>query len=206
MIVFDFDTTEMAELLEAVKAVPGDLETATARAINKALTSTKTEMVRLVVADYAVKVGAVRKEINVTKAAPNRLEGKVHGAGSPGIPLKEFARTKAVPSTTRVKSFERTKAGYLTRGFRPKVGIPVLIRKDKGKLAASGVFLARMKSGHVGAFKRDREKIHEAYGPSPVKILASDRYDEHLDDFAGEVMEQELERQAELLLSKRGLK
>ena len=218
MITFDLDTSDIRDLIAVLKVVPGQMEIASSRSINKALTRTRTEMVRLVRSEYAVKAGTVRKELAILRATPRDLVGRIKGESSPGIPLKEFARTKKVPSTKRTKGFVQTKAGYMTRGYLPKVGIPVLVRKDKGKLPASGVFLARMKSGHIGAFKRTTagtgnwwatnhgQGIREVYGPSPIKILSSDRYDEQVDDFAGNVMEEELIRQADVLLRKAGLR
>lgn len=210
---------DLEGLVKDLKVFPQSMEKAVSRAINKSLRSTKAEMVRMVRTDYAVKAGAVRQELHISKATWKKLEGKVHGAGSPGIPLKEFARTKKVPSTERIKGFTAAKGGGFTRGYRPNIGIPVVIRKEKGKLAARGVFLARMKSGHVGAFIRREAglgqwwrsrsgsvSIVEAYGPSPLKILASDRYDEQIDDFMDASYEKYLRHEAGREMEKVGLR
>lgn len=198
MIELQADKSDIADLLRILKVLPKGLEKAASRAINKTLTSTRAYMVKVVRADYAVKARDVRSELDIQKATWSHLTGRVHGSGSPGIPLLQFARMKRVPSTRRLKS----------GGYTPKVGVPVLIRKDRGKMAARGVFLARMKSGHVGAFKRTGEgrKIKEAYGPSPIKILASERYDAQIDDFAGETFEKNLQHEADFVLRKMGLR
>lgn len=198
MIELQADKSDIADLLRTLKVLPKGLEKAASRAINKTLTSTRAYMVKVVRADYAVRARDVRSELEIQKANWSHLTGRVYGSGSPGIPLIQFARMKRVPSTRRLKS----------GGYTPKVGVPVLIRKDRGKMAARGIFLARMKSGHVGAFKRTGEgrKIKETYGPSPIKILASERYDAQIDDFAGEIFEKNLQHEADFVLRKMGLR
>jgi hypothetical protein len=49
-------------------------------------------------------------------------------------------------------------------------------------------------------------EIREVYGPSPLKILSSDRYDEHLDDFADKTINARLEHHANLALKKIGVR
>lgn len=204
MIELQADGSDIAYLLKTLQVLPKGLEKAASRAINKSLTATRAYMVSVVCEDYAVKAGSVRKELRIKKANWSTLTGRVHGAGSPGIPLKEFARTKAVPSTKRLKS----------GGYRPLVGIPVVVRKDKGKISAKGVFMARMASGHLGAFKRiagvsartGGAMIRETYGPSPIKILASNRYDERIDDFADDALQKNMRHEAEHVLRQMGLR
>ena len=185
-------------LIRDLRLVPRGLEKAAARAINKSLTSTRAEMVRQVRGDYAIKAKSVRDALAIHRASWSRLTGQIRGDGSPGIPLKEFANTKKVPSTKRLKS----------GGYRPKAGIPVTIRKDKGKIAAKGVFLAKMKSGHVGAFIRPEagsRYIKEVYGPSAIKLLGSDRYDEAITDYGQEQLDKNLRHEAKRILEKAGL-
>lgn len=161
MIELDADTGDLGDLLDLLEVIPKGLEKATARAVNKTLVTTRAHMVKMVRRDYNVKAGSVRNALEIRKARWNSLYGKIRGAGAPGVPLMEFVRgSKNAPSTKRLKS----------GAYRPKVGIPVLIRKVRGKKQAKGVFLARMPSGHVGAFKRGGESIREVYGPSPIKI------------------------------------
>ncbi len=210
MIELRYDTGDIKNLLKTLKVLPNGLEKATARAINRTLTSTRAHMVKLVREDYAVKAGAVRSSLAIQKATWGNLTGRIHGAGPPGIPLLEFVRgSKKAPSTRRLKS----------GGYRPLVGVPVIVRKDKGKMPAKGVFIARMKSGHVGAFKRTVQSsgarrltslgnryIKEAYGPSPLKILSSARYDGQIEDFAEETMRKNLQHEAEYVLKQMGLR
>ncbi len=220
MIELRYDTRDLEELVDTLQVVPDGLEKATARAINRTLVSTRAYMVKIVCRDYAVKAGDVRRELAIKKANWSTLTGKISGSGSPGIPLVNFVRMRRVPSTRRIKSYVLTRAGYYTRGFDPKIGVPVLVRRDRGKVPAKGVFVARMSSGHVGAFKRvssmqgnwwqarkkGPDRIREVYGPSPIKILSSDRYDEDIGDFADESMEKNLRSEAAFVLGQMGLR
>jgi hypothetical protein len=207
-IIYDIETA--THFVQALEQFPGQVVQVTRMAINDTLLATRAEMVRMVRADYAVRAGTVRAELGLIRATDSNLSGRIVGEGSPGIPLIEFARTRQVPSTRRLKGGRYT----------PAKGIPVLIRKDKGKVAAAGIFLARMKSGHIGAFQRvdsmqgdwwrakkgGRQQIRETYGPSPLKILSSDRYDEQLEDFADDKLIERLAHHAARLLDKQGLR
>ncbi len=203
MIEVSYDTREIKALLKDLKVFPRVLEKATSSSINKALVSTRAYMIRTMRADYAVKAGNIRRELHIKKSTWSTMTGMITGKGSPGIPLLKFVRgSKAAPSTRRLKS----------GGYRPALGVPVVIRKSRGKIPAHGVFLARMKSGHIGAYKRiggraksGRQAINEVFGPSPIKILASDRYDDRIEDFADRSMDKNLKHEADYVLRKMGI-
>lgn len=203
MIEISFDTREIRALLRDLKFFPGALEKATSSAINKTLVSTRAYMVKTMRADYAIKAGNIRRELYIKKSTWSTMTGTITGHGSPGIPLLKFVRgSKDAPSTRRLKSGD----------YRPALGVPVVIRKARGKITAHGVFLARMRSGHVGAFKRTggraksgRQAINEVFGPSPIKILATDRYDEKIEDFADRTMDKNLRHEADYVLRRMGI-
>lgn len=200
LIVMKFNDGETKRLVDNLKTLPRAAEKTLARAINKSMTTTRAHMVKLVRQDYDVKAGAVRNVLAIKKANWSNPEGRIHGAGSPGVPLFGFVR-----GGTRAPSTKRLKRG----GYRPKVGKPVRIRKNKGVMTAKGLFLARMDSGHVGAFKRDGKKrlgITERYGPSPMYMLAAPRYDGVIEDFADKTLKKNLFHEAEHVLRQMGLK
>ena len=204
MIELHADKQDIEDFMTMLKIFPKGLEKATSRAINKTLVSTRAFMVKMVREGYVVKAKDVRGQLHIRKSNWNKLHGKVHGASSPGVPLFLFVRgSKKTPSTRRLKS----------GAYRPRVGVPVLIRKSKGKKSAKGVFLAKMPSGHIGAFKRvgghartGKQAIREAFGPSPIKILASDHYDEQIDDFADKTLQKNFQHEADYALKKMGLR
>lgn len=202
LVVIDvaYNKGNLKLLVKNLEAFPKVAKKATSRAINKAATSTRAFMVKKVRTEYAVKARDVRNELKIEKANWSHLSGGVYGSGSPGIPLFSFVRgSKKTPSTRRLKS----------GAYRPTKGIPVLIKKSRGKLAAKGVFLAKMKSGHVGAFKRNRPSgraISEKYGPSPLKILDSKQYRSDIETEAQILLEKNMFREADYALKQAGFK
>ncbi len=199
----DFD--ELVELTRGISVAPRALRKATARALNRTAVSCRAELARMITKEYRLTQKAVKKELWISRARENRLEAAIRGEGSPGIPLKEFA-----PTPKRVPSTRRTGRGNYT----PKVGIKVMIHRGKRKVVR-GAFLARMPSGHIGVFRRTgdnrwgvrsrRQVIEELYGPSPLRIIESDAYQIALDDYAGEVLDKNMDREATYYLKKAGV-
>lgn len=205
MIELDYDTRDIKALLNDLSTFPQGLEKATARAINKTLVSTRAYMIKIMRNDYAVPAKKIRDELHIKRATWSTQNGTITGQQSPGIPLLQFVRgSKKAPSTRRLKS----------GAYRPLAGIPVIVRKSRGKIPAHGVFLAKMSSGHIGAFKRiagrktsaGRPAISEKFGPSPIKLLAADRYDEQIEDFADKTMMKNLNHEAENVLRQMGVR
>ncbi len=219
MIALEADISEIEDLLTVLKVLPNGLEKATSRAINRTLVSTRAYMAKTIREDYAIKAGDIRKELVIKKAWWSQLYGSISGSGSPGLPLMDFVRgSKAAPSTKKLKN----------GAYRPSVGVPVLIRKDKGKIAVRGGFIAKMPNGHVGIFRRaDPSKtgrklansqiriqqtaladryIKELHGPSPIRILSSDYYDEKIEDFSDETLQKNFQHEADYVLKQMGLR
>ncbi len=196
------------KLIRALRKTPKGFEKAATRAINKSLTSARARMVQLVREDVAVRAKDVRGQLEISKASWTRQYGKIIGTGKKGIPLLNYVRgSKKAPSTRRLRS----------GAYRPNIGVPVVIYKDRGIKPAHGVFIQRMRSGHVGAFKKTgigdgrrtrngRTEIKERYGPSPLKILASERYDKKLSKFTDRVMQKNVAYEVDRELKRLGLR
>lgn len=125
-----------------------------ARAINRAATSTRTVMQRLVAKDTKLKVGAVRDQIRIEKAKPvaDGLRARIIITGA-RIPLYLFG------------------ARPTKRGVSANTG--------QGRKVYPHTFIARMKSGHIGVFERKsrgkgstRLPIIEKFGPSLPHVFA----------------------------------
>lgn len=115
---------------------------ATLRALNRTATSVRAEGVRRIRERYNLKAGTVRKQLRIDRATRNRLVSAVAASGRP-IPLVEFA------------------ARQNRRGVSVKV--------TRQRKTVSGVFIAKMKSGHVGVYKREgksRLPIRELFSVS----------------------------------------
>lgn len=191
---------DLQEILGSVKGTEPALKKATVSALNKTIVSERAEAVRLIRKDFNVKASDVRNALTISKANAGRLEARMFGDGSPGIPLYDFSPApKSAPSTRR-----------RGKGYTPAKGISVMVTKGNRK-RITGAFVARMKSGHIGVFQRvegkftrdrKRQAISEKFGPSPIRILESDRYAIPLDDFASETLDKNMQHEAEFFLKK----
>lgn len=181
------DTREIDRLARSLRRIPRGITKVAVQSINRTMPSTRAEIVRLVRGDYNIPAKAVRQAADIKKASWGDPRGQLLFKESPGIPLIQFVvGSKRAPSTRRLKS----------GAYRPVGGISVMVSRARGKQVAGGVFIARMRSGHVGAFKRGissgrrlsslgKRFIREVYGPSATYILQAGKYDdkvgEHMD-------------------------
>ena len=78
--------------------VPGGVETALMRAVNRAAQSGKAQAVREVRARYTVKAGDIRKTLTTTKATRTSLEAEIVSRGSP-LSLASFKHTPRTDTT-----------------------------------------------------------------------------------------------------------
>lgn len=218
MINVSIDKASFAALDQLLAGVPKAMEKVVVRSINRTLTATRAEMIRLIRTEYAIKAGAVRQELEISRASQNKPEGRIAGEQSPGVPLIEFVAMRRIPST------KRTAAG----GYTPKTGVPVRVKRASGRKTVAGAFTARMRSGHAGAFRRDdaaqsgrklrnsdvrvgqskagKRYIKELYGPTPIMLLGSKDNLAKIEAAAQEALDKNLAREANYILSKEGLK
>jgi hypothetical protein len=184
------------------------LQQASVSALNKSVVSVRAALVDAIFTEYNLKKKDIRAELNVRRADAKSLEAEIYGSGSPGVPLYGFSPTpKRSPSTRRLKS----------GAYSPKTGISVAVKRGSRKKIA-GAFIATMKSGHVGVFKRrergtgnwwnafdKKQSISELYGPSPIKLASQDKYQTMLDDIAEDLMDKNFAHEAEFYMKKAGL-
>lgn len=125
-------------------------EKALVRSLNRTAAGAATAAVRAVSENLRSTQKNVRRAITAKDARPDRLESQVV-ARSKRIPIFDL---RPSPSTPEAK--------------RPKSGVSYLARVGRKRIP--GAFIARMKSGHVGVFKRAKDAkrlpIAELFGPS----------------------------------------
>lgn len=134
---------------------------ASSRAINKSLVTLRSITTKQVGRILVVRQAKIRTTFEIKKARFERLEGSLRAAGQKAIPLYEFSPSPKQPG-----------------GRRPKVGVSVRIRRDRGRVRVPGSFIARVGTGSVGVFERVRSDrsypIRKLYGPSPLSYLLHD--------------------------------
>ena len=134
---------------------------AATRAINKGLTTLRSITTKQISRILAVQQAKIRATFSIKKARFERLEGSLMAAGEKAIPLYAFSPS---PKTVEAK--------------RPKVGVSVRIRKDRGRSKVPGSFIAKVGAGSIGVFERvnvDKSyPIRKMYGPAPLAYLLHD--------------------------------
>lgn len=134
---------------------------AATRAINKGLVTLRSITTKQISRILAVQQSKIRATFSIKKARFERLEGSLMAAGEKALPLYAFSPS---PKTPEAK--------------RPKIGVSVRIRKDRGRVLVPGSFIAKVGAGSVGVFERvhnDRSyPIRKMWGPAPLAYLLND--------------------------------
>ena len=134
---------------------------AATRALNKGLVTMRSISTKQISRILAVQQKKIRATFSIKKARFERLEGSLLAAGEKAIPLYAFSPS---PKTPEAK--------------RPKIGVSVRIRKDRGRVRFPGSFIARVGSGSIGVFERVRDDlsypIRKLWGPAPLAYLLQD--------------------------------
>jgi hypothetical protein len=121
------------------------------RAVKRAATSGRAEMVKLIGADTGLPAKRIRDDIKLVEVGDTGMMLEVQGKR---IPLVDFKAKGPEPSRGRGRGVSYTLPG------------------SKGRVDTA--FIARMQSGHRGVFVRTgpgRLPIRELFGPSMVRVF-----------------------------------
>lgn len=171
---------------------------ALARAINRTLLHVRTNTVRGLAAILALRHKDIRATLRMRKAHASKLEGALEGRGPKAIPLYQFSPSPKTPEQRR-----------------PKIGVSVRIRRDRGRVRVAGSFIARSKqSGQLGVFERvhsDRAwPIRRLFGPAPMAYFLREhglppgvepvylQVEEDIEEFFDRQLEREFRFEAEI--------
>jgi hypothetical protein len=139
------------------KDYPRRTDLAMLRAINRALSSARTVMVREIAGDTRLKSGDVRAALPLQEATGNRPVGRL-AASLKRIPLIKFGARGPEPSRGKGR------------------GVSYALGRSRGRVESA--FVATMKSGHRGVFARAGKKrlpVHELHGPSLGHVFRKHR-------------------------------
>ena len=177
----------MEKALEAVKGIKDGANTAMARALNRTIHKMRTESIKAVRAELPLKAGEIRETMGIKQASKHSLEAWLSSRG-PELPLIRF---RPIPQ-------EAQNPG-------PPGGVSVITRKSQGRQQIAGSFVANMKSGHKGVFKRggkSRLPIFEEFGPAIPDILNEEPTHTDIERTADAQLRKRLTHEIEYLLSK----
>lgn len=144
MIKLTLNTTQTKAAMRKLK---DKAPIAIARALNRARTAARTVQVREMSRDMGISQSAIKKEVRETNATPTKLFCRIEVTGA-RIPLYQF------------------------KARQTKRGVSYKLPGGAGKIDSA--FIATMRSGHMGVFKRKgarRLPIQELYGPSLPRVF-----------------------------------
>jgi hypothetical protein len=141
------------------------MDSAIARALNRAGVSMRTRMAQRVGAELKVKSGGVKDAMRLTNATKDRLTVRLAASGRP-IPLIDFNARGPRPSRGRGTGV-RTSLGPPAKGHYPHAFIAQV-----GKGGHVGVFMRKPGANRRGPKPhRSQLPIKELFGPSIPKVF-----------------------------------
>jgi hypothetical protein len=161
--MFKVDLTDLTKLATELKVgFPQLTNRAVSSTLNKLAGQAKTKASSTIRETYNVKAGDLSKSLIVEKATPSNQTASIVGRGKAGIPLLLFGGRWTRPA--------KGKRGKIKGST---IGASVEVKRSQRKIIPE-TFIAQMKSGHQGIFKRASKKrlpIKELFGPQPALLL-----------------------------------
>lgn len=167
-----------------VRDMPAAGRRTMARSMNKAITMTRTMAAREISGRRNILVGRAKKELRLQRASASRPVAAIHASGYP-IPLIDVKGAKRQTKRGVVAKIEAGEPGHLFEG----------------------AFIATMKSGHIGVFRREQSHnlpIREIRLPSVAATMVQDDMDRQMRAFAIPIYEKELVRLLNLEMTRAG--
>lgn len=185
-----FAPEQLAQAERMLGHLPGEVTKALTRAVNRAAEAARAEAIRGATARYRVKTVDVRKTLNIRKGGGNQPAAAISSTGS-RIPLILFRVTPSQPTTGK----------RMTRPHKAAV------LKGKAPEPVPGLFVARMRSGHLGAWHRTgektrnkKQKLLENFGPSIPEMLGHESVIRAVEARAQAILGERLEHEIEFIL------
>lgn len=146
---WDFNRSALDGMAHAIAQFGDEMRPAVMRTLNRAVEGMPPHIVKIITANYSIPSRRVRSTLRVSHADLKGMTAVVRMT-SGAVPLFQFGAKPNQP-------------GYNRSGV---VTVDVMGRKS----VPGSVFIAKMKNGHVGIWKRTsngpRFPIHELFGPS----------------------------------------
>lgn len=143
------------------------------RACNRTAVGTRTQVSKSVREKIRVKASDVKDSTKIIKATQWKPEARVDVTGWP-LPLVKFASPR-----------------------KTKKGVTVGIEKGGKRTFRKSAFLATMKSGHEGVFRRlekPRLPIKEQHGPSIPEIISGNTW-KKIENYTNDRLQRELDHE-----------
>jgi hypothetical protein len=203
---------------------PKTARTAAMRALNKIGDQTKTAASKIIREEYNIKSGDLNKFLRITARATSDSLVVVISAKGYGLALSYFAaRQSRVKITSTGKGKGKTRSVTRKQGARPGP-VTVQVKTMGGRKVVNTdpkPFIAQVKSGHIGVWKRipgtqmasapqskrlgrqvKREMIEELYGPGVGTLFASRKVMTAVKKFINEKFQEIFQHELDYLIKK----
>lgn len=170
-------TLQTSEVDATLASGQAKIEKALVRSLNRGIASGRTLMVSRIAKDTGLKSKDVRDALPMSEATLSRPVARL-AASLKRIPLYKFGARGPMPSRGRGR------------------GVSYKLPGSGGRQRVENAFVAQMKTGHMGVFRRKgpgRLPIIELYGPSIGRVFA--KYREEALARAEEMFEQNFGRE-----------
>lgn len=175
-LVFDAKIRNLDRLNQKLLALGNQAPIAVQRALNRTGSSLRTQAVRDIGADLHIPQAAVRKGIELQQATRANL------------------RVRMLLTGRRI-------ALYAFRARPTRAGVTYDL--GRGRSVAPGAFIATMRSGHTGAFRRRTKRrlpIDELFGPSLARVFKTVRRMAQWKELIRDLMHKNLEHEVDFLV------
>ena len=166
MIQVTIPNKKLKALQRQLRGIPGAMNKVMPRAINKTASKAKTDVVDGIMAavgsDVNIRRGGITRRMTLSKAHRNKWSAEINVSGK-RIPLRFFGSRAGLSGVTYQIHKDASRKQIVADG------------------SFGGGFLATMKSGHKGVYKRSKSersktgkpKIIELFGPS-IPVIYED--------------------------------
>lgn len=179
------------QVIRDLDKITNRVKLAAMQGINRVAQRTRTAVTREAAKDYVIKVGDVRKTIDIKKATRNGLMAKVISKGN-NIELKKF---KVTPMKVQHR-------GRKNKRLKAKV------KKNGSYKMLESAFVAKLsKQPDINVYERvgrERHIVNKLFGPSVPQMIKNESVLNRISRTAEEWLDSEVNRQVARWISKGG--
>lgn len=187
-IAIGIDGNLYKQAQDALRHLPKAADKAVARALNRALEGARTDVVKKICAEYAIRPVDVRKTLHIVRAKPDKLEARILSSGR-AIPLIRFRVSPIRPPQQKGKKIAERRVVVAGVKFGTAEPFPYS-------------FIAKVGNEHVGVFSRVGNTslpIKQKYGPAIPQMLGNEAVLKYIEEQAKGRLERELRHQINYL-------
>lgn len=204
MALIEIDQKKLESARAALSEIKGGIETVLMRSINRAVSAASTQAAKGISEELNLKQSIIKQDFHTTMARVKTPTGRFRSIGKPQPLINYGAR-------------------------QTKTGVSVIVKKGRPRQTIPETFIATMKSGHQGVFRRKYERgtgkpignkgnmflnqparwpkeyrlpIEEMFGPRVEDILSNDSVMNPVLEVAGKTINDRLEHETEYYLEK----